>query len=190
MPEHIALDKVEAGLTEIVNRLRESQEGYRELGHRLQNETAKRIFMRETQTRAEYAAELENELHRMGMHDVKGDVSFRAKARLRSKGNVTLHVVHPHAMQFVLQFSRVFGTRLRFPHKNSLRRFVLQSMPKLAITLLTLAQPVHDLRQTSFHFVERNMFRHVGSLLFHEMNIAPGGLYCGSSSHHSDRRTV
>lgn len=83
MPEHIALDKVEAGLTEIVDRLRESQEGYRELGQRLKNDTAKRLFLRETQTRAEYAAELENELHRMGMHDVKGDVSFRAKARLR-----------------------------------------------------------------------------------------------------------
>lgn len=83
MPEHIALDKVEAHLTEVVDRLRESQEGYRELGHRLENETAKRLYMRETQKRAEYAAELENELHRLGMHDVKTNVSFRAKARLR-----------------------------------------------------------------------------------------------------------
>jgi uncharacterized protein (TIGR02284 family) len=82
MPEHIALEKLEAGLIEIVDRLRESQEGYRELGHRLENETTKQLFMKEMQKRAEYAAELENELHRLGMHDVKVNASLRAKARL------------------------------------------------------------------------------------------------------------
>jgi uncharacterized protein (TIGR02284 family) len=82
MPEHIALKKVEAALLELIDRLRAEQEGYRDLGHRLQSEQAKRFFLEETQRRAEYAAELENELHRMGVHDVKEDISRASKARL------------------------------------------------------------------------------------------------------------
>jgi uncharacterized protein (TIGR02284 family) len=39
------------------------------------------LFIKETQRRAEFAAELENELHRMGVHDVKADTSYKAKAR-------------------------------------------------------------------------------------------------------------
>ena len=81
MPEHIALDKVESTLKELVDTLRSNQEGFGELGHRLQNDRAKRFFLEETQVRAEYAAELENELHRMGVHDVKASISPRSKAR-------------------------------------------------------------------------------------------------------------
>jgi uncharacterized protein (TIGR02284 family) len=81
MPEHIALDKVESTLNELVETLRESHEGYKELGARLQDARAKRLFLEETQVRAEYAAELENELHRLGVHDVKAGISYRSKAR-------------------------------------------------------------------------------------------------------------
>jgi uncharacterized protein (TIGR02284 family) len=42
----------------------------------------KQIFLEETQRRAEYAAELENELHRMGVHDVNVSLSRSGKARL------------------------------------------------------------------------------------------------------------
>jgi uncharacterized protein (TIGR02284 family) len=81
MPEHIALDKVESTLKDLVETLRSNQEGFKELGHRLEDGRAKRFFLEETQVRAEYAAELENELHRMGVHDVKAGSSFTAKAR-------------------------------------------------------------------------------------------------------------
>jgi uncharacterized protein (TIGR02284 family) len=81
MPEHIALDKVESTLNELVETLREGHEGYKEMGARLQDARAKRLFLEETQVRAEYAAELENELHRLGVHDVKAGVSLISKAR-------------------------------------------------------------------------------------------------------------
>jgi uncharacterized protein (TIGR02284 family) len=81
MPEHTALDKVESTLKELVETLRSNQEGFKELGHRLQNDKAKRFFLEETQVRADYAAELENELHRMGVHDVEVGISFKSKAR-------------------------------------------------------------------------------------------------------------
>src|SRR5579875_4090902 len=81
MPEHIALDKVESRLKELVEILRDNHEGFTELGHRLKDDKAKRFFLEEMQRRAEYAAELENELHRMGVRDVKTATSYRAKAR-------------------------------------------------------------------------------------------------------------
>jgi uncharacterized protein (TIGR02284 family) len=81
MPEHIALEKVESVLTELIGSLRADQEGYQEFGAGLQDARAKRLFLEETQRRAEYAAELENELHRMGVHDVKAGVSPAAKLR-------------------------------------------------------------------------------------------------------------
>jgi uncharacterized protein (TIGR02284 family) len=81
MPEHIALDKVESALKDLIETLRAGQEGYQEFGARLHDARAKRLFLEETQRRAEYAAELENELHRMGVHDVKVGVSRSAKLR-------------------------------------------------------------------------------------------------------------
>ena len=82
MPEHIALGKVESTLNELIETLRSNQEGFKELGHRLQNDRAKRFFLEETQVRAEYAAELENELHRISMHDVKKTgTSYMSKTR-------------------------------------------------------------------------------------------------------------
>lgn len=81
MPEHIALEKVESVLTELIESLRADQEGYQQFGAGLQDAGAKRLFREETQRRAEYAAELENELHRMGVHDVKTGVSAAAKLR-------------------------------------------------------------------------------------------------------------
>src|SRR5689334_10336312 len=82
MPEHIALELVELTLTELIETLRNSQEGYKELGHRLHDGQAKHFFLEETQRRAAYAAELENELHRMGVHDVKASMTPGGKVRL------------------------------------------------------------------------------------------------------------
>jgi uncharacterized protein (TIGR02284 family) len=82
MPENIVLGKVESTLKDLIEILRDGQQGFKELGHRLQDAAAKRIFLEETQRRAEYAAELENELHRMGVHDVNVSPSHSGKVRL------------------------------------------------------------------------------------------------------------
>ena len=68
-------------MNDLVETLRESHEGYKEMGTRLHDAEAKRLFLEETQVRAEYAAELENELHRLGVHDVKAGISYRSKGR-------------------------------------------------------------------------------------------------------------
>lgn len=82
MPEHIVLENVESTLIGLIETLRNSQVGFKELGHRLHNRQAKHLFLEETQRRAVYAAELENELHRMGVHDVKAAATPGGKARL------------------------------------------------------------------------------------------------------------
>ena len=79
MAEHIVLDKVESTLKDLIETLRDGHQGFIELGQRIQDPAAKRFFLEETQTRAEYAAELENELHRMGVKDVKVGTSTSSK---------------------------------------------------------------------------------------------------------------
>jgi uncharacterized protein (TIGR02284 family) len=54
----------------VIQVLHDGQKGLAAIGAELKNETAKHYFLQETQLRAEYAAELENELHRLGVHDV------------------------------------------------------------------------------------------------------------------------
>ena len=55
----------------IIQVLHDGQRGMAAIGAELKNEAAKHYFLQETQLRAEYAAELENELHRLGVRDVK-----------------------------------------------------------------------------------------------------------------------
>ncbi len=79
MPESIDVTKVRTTLEKLVDLLRDSHQGYLELEKHLKNADARKLFLEETQTRANFAGELENELHRLGEKDVKqsGMVSGR-----------------------------------------------------------------------------------------------------------------
>ena len=54
----------------VIQVLLDGQKGLAAIGSELKDEAAKRYLLEETQVRANYAAELENELHRLGIHDV------------------------------------------------------------------------------------------------------------------------
>ncbi|MHB1673931.1 MAG: PA2169 family four-helix-bundle protein [Acidobacteriaceae bacterium] len=54
----------------VIQALHDGQKGLAAIGSDLKDETAKHYLLQETQLRAEYAAELENELHHLGVHDV------------------------------------------------------------------------------------------------------------------------
>jgi len=58
-------------LRSVIEVLHDGHEGMMEIGSHLKDEATKLFFLRESQIRAEFAAELENELHRHGEHDVK-----------------------------------------------------------------------------------------------------------------------
>lgn len=58
-------------LREVIQTLINGQEGFQTIGEHLQDESLKRYFLAESLKRARFRADLENELHRAGFHDVK-----------------------------------------------------------------------------------------------------------------------
>ncbi|ADW70032.1 PA2169 family four-helix-bundle protein [Granulicella tundricola] len=57
-------------LKEVINVLQDGQKGFADLGEHLKDDTVKRYFLAESLKRANFRAELENELHRHGVKDV------------------------------------------------------------------------------------------------------------------------
>jgi uncharacterized protein (TIGR02284 family) len=65
------LEKTEKNLRDLIETLRDGHQGFIELEKNLKNPEARKVFREETLVRAGFAAELENELHRLGVKDVK-----------------------------------------------------------------------------------------------------------------------
>ena len=65
--KNIELEEV---VKEVINILEDGQKGFADIGAHLKNEALKRYFLTESLTRANFRGELENELHRHGVHDV------------------------------------------------------------------------------------------------------------------------
>jgi len=63
--------EMEKVLLEVIKVLQDGQKGFADIGEHLNDETLKRYFLAESLKRANFRAELENELHRAGMADVK-----------------------------------------------------------------------------------------------------------------------
>ena len=71
MAENIEPEKVKTTLGKLIDVLRDSHQGFLEIGNHIKDEQTRLFFMKETQARANFAGELENELHRLGVHDVE-----------------------------------------------------------------------------------------------------------------------
>jgi uncharacterized protein (TIGR02284 family) len=74
----------------VINVLEDGQKGMAEIGEHLKDERLKQFFLAESLKRANFRGELENELHRHGVHDVheSGTASgalYRAWAGLKAK---------------------------------------------------------------------------------------------------------
>lgn len=83
------LHDTEDALRSIIERLIDGQEGFQKIGDTLKEETLKRYFLAESLKRASFRGELEEVLHREGVHDVKekGTTSgavHRAWAKLKA----------------------------------------------------------------------------------------------------------
>jgi len=63
-------EQLEQVLKDVINILEDGQKGFADIGGHLKDETLKRYFLAESLKRANFRAELENELHRHGVHDV------------------------------------------------------------------------------------------------------------------------
>ena len=62
--------ELEKVVKEVINILQDGQKGFADIGEHLKDQTLKRYFLAESLKRANFRAELENELHRHGVHDV------------------------------------------------------------------------------------------------------------------------
>jgi uncharacterized protein (TIGR02284 family) len=62
---------MESVLLDVIKVLQDGQKGFADIGEHLKDDTLKRYFLAESLKRANFRAELENELHRAGMADVK-----------------------------------------------------------------------------------------------------------------------
>ena len=62
--------ELETVCKKVINILEDGQKGFADIGSHLKDETLKRYFLAESLKRANFRAELENELHRHGIHDV------------------------------------------------------------------------------------------------------------------------
>lgn len=62
--------ELQGALRSVINILQDSQKGFADIGEHLKDDTLKRYFLAESLKRANFRAELENELHRHGVHDV------------------------------------------------------------------------------------------------------------------------
>ena len=63
-------EEVEKVIKEVINVLQDGQKGFADIGEHLKDDTLKRYFLAESLKRANFRAELENELHRHGVKDV------------------------------------------------------------------------------------------------------------------------
>jgi len=82
--------EMESVLLDVIKSLQDGQKGFAEIGEHLKDDTVKRYFLAESLKRANFRAELENELHRAGMADVKesgtaGGAIHRAWGELKAK---------------------------------------------------------------------------------------------------------
>ena len=62
--------EMESVLLDVIKSLQDGQKGFAEIGEHLKEDKLKRYFLAESLKRANFRAELENDLHRAGMADV------------------------------------------------------------------------------------------------------------------------
>lgn len=85
--------ELEKVLKSVINILQDGQKGFADLGEKLKDETLKRYFLAESLKRANFRAELENELHRHGVKDVHEEGTVAGTIH-RSWGDLKAKVLH------------------------------------------------------------------------------------------------
>jgi uncharacterized protein (TIGR02284 family) len=137
MAENIDLKKVESTLKDLIETLRDGHEGFTGLGSRLKDAQARRFFMEETQVRANFAAELENVLHRLGVKDVKVSTSTTSKvhrfwAELKEKLGGGDHTLLETAEQGEDTAKKAYADALKEHLPNDVRELLVRQQAHIA----------------------------------------------------------
>ena len=91
MAESINNEEVIRVLKNVINSLEDGQKGFSDLAEHLKDEHLKAFFLAESLKRASFRGDLENELHRAGVADVK-ETGTVSGALHRAWGNLKLKV--------------------------------------------------------------------------------------------------
>ncbi len=135
----------------VIRVLHDGQKGLAAIGSELKDEAAKHYFLEETQVRAEYAAELENELHRLGVHDVnEGGTAIgaieRAWGDLKAQLGGSDHTLLETAEEEVRQTEAKYLEAL----KETLPGNVAELLRQQRLHILDSHDKIRGLRQTAF----------------------------------------
>lgn len=133
--------ELESTLKSVINGLDDSQKGMAEIGEHLQDQVPRRYFLVESLRRANFRAELENILHRQGVHDVRetGTATgalFRAWAGLKAKLGGGDHTLLETAEQGEDEVKKVY--------KDALDRDLPTPIRQLLTTQQTHILTTHD----------------------------------------------
>lgn len=82
------LKETESVLKDVIERLIDGQEGFKEIGEKLQDETLKRYFLAESLKRASFKGELEDVLIKSGVHDAFKETGSVSGAIHRTWGDL------------------------------------------------------------------------------------------------------
>lgn len=84
-------DSLEQTLRSIIEVLHDGHKGFAEIGHHLKDQGAKDLFLKESLNRQQFAGDIEQELHRHGVADIK-EGGTAAGTVLRVWGDLKAHL--------------------------------------------------------------------------------------------------
>ncbi len=131
--------ELESTLKSVINVLEDGQKGMAEIGEHLKDPTLRRYFLTESLRRANFRAELENVLHREGVHDVAetGTATgalFRAWAGLKAKLGGRDHTLLETAVQGENEASQVYKDALGRDLPTPIRQMLTRQQTHILMT--------------------------------------------------------
>ncbi len=149
MAEHIEPEKVKATLAKLIDLLRDSHQGFTDIGNHIKDEQARLFFLKETQARANFAGELENELHRLGVKDVhqSGMVTgkvHRAWGELKAKLGGGDHTLLATAEQGEDAAKKAYSEALQ----ENLPEDIRDLLARQQVHIVASHDPVRDMRDS------------------------------------------
>lgn len=132
-------DELESVLKSVIQVLEDGQKGLAEIGEHLKDETLRRYFLAESLKRANFRGELENELHRHGVHDVHvgGTAAgslYRAWAELKAKLGGGDHTLLETAEQAESEAEEVYRDALKEDLPMPVRQLLTEQQTQILIS--------------------------------------------------------
>jgi uncharacterized protein (TIGR02284 family) len=134
-------EQVEETLRDVIQSLIDGQEGFQKIGEHLKDETLRKYFAAESLKRSQFRGELEDLLHKAGVHDVKekGTVSG---AIHRTWGDLKAHL--GGGDHTLLETAEAGEDEAKKAYKKALEKELPLPIKQILTTQYTHIQNSHD----------------------------------------------